>query len=192
MLKLPLTKLKELEKSLGTYIDYVSLNSKGAPFILIWAGKSKRNIHNHNNFVYLIDLISMRIIVEPYYVDEELTSIYTSAMGIEYEYWLFLEDDNVQTTDTISIRQFIPQGLCEQYNDTKESYWARVLGYNSYDKYISEILTLIDTKSKLSLINLTPTLDIKPFINSITSLSKNINEKLKDKIDNYPFDLINS
>ena len=184
MLKLPLTKIKELEKSLGTYIDYESFTDEGAPFILIWAGKSKNN--NHNYFMYLIDLISMRIVFEPYYVYEELTSIYTSAMGITYTYWLYLEDDSVETTDTISI----PQGLCEQYNDTEKSYYARVLGYNPYDKYIGEVLTLIDTKSKLSLINLTPTLDIKLFISNITSLSKNINEKLKDKVNSYPTELI--
>ena len=188
MLRLPLTKIKELEKSLGTYIDYESLTDEGAPFILIWAGKSKNN--NHNYFMYLIDLISMRVVFEPYYVYDEPTYVYTNTMGIAYTYWLYLEDDSVETTDTISIQQFIPRGLCEQYNDTEKSYYARVLGYNPYDKYIGEVLTLIDTKGKLSLINLIPTLDIKPFISNITSLSKNINEKLKDKVNNYPTELI--
>jgi hypothetical protein len=191
MLKLDLLKLTQLTESLGEYIDGDSLFDE-VPFIYFLACKSKNN--NQRVLIYLIDLISMKVIFEPYNnVYECLTDIgrQHDFSGITYNYCLKTSNEfgnyTKKGTETIKLQKFIPRSFFPNVH-TKE-----FPEQNPYDMYMWELINLLTIKLSLGTIGTNSyisTLGVESFLIQIKSLRKEINEKLKEKVDNYPFELI--
>lgn len=188
MLKLDLLKLTQLTESLSEYIDGEPLFDE-VPFIYVYACKSKNN--NDRVLSYLIDLISMKVIFEPYSnVYECLTDInirYDSP-GITYDYCFKVNNESgsytKEGTETIKLQKFIPRSFFPNVH-TKE-----FPEQNSYDVYMWELINLLTIKLSLGTNSYVSTLGVESFLVQIKSLKKEINERLKEKVNNYPFELI--
>ena len=188
MLKLDLLKLTQLTESLGEYIDGEPLFDE-VPFIYVCACKSKNN--NDIVLIYLIDLISMKVIFEPYSnVYECLTNIgkQHDFSGITYNYCLETSNEfgnyTKKGTEMIKLQKFIPMSFFPNV------YTKKFPEQNPYDMYMWELINLLTIKLSLGTNSYVSTLGVESFLIQIKSLRKEINEKLKEKVDNYPFKLI--
>lgn len=187
MLRLPLIKLNKLVKSLvGDYIDHALMNHE-VPFILIWGSTllNKKGYQIYYSTLYLIDLISIKVIYKPLKIQEHITAIYEyeNYTPISYDY---KTEDGVLKEDSISIEYFIPEELCYKSNTNL----IRLQLLNPYDFYINEVINLHKLKNSLPSPNIKSNVGIESFIKQIKDIKKEITQVLKDKVNEYPFSLI--